>query len=210
MLAVEMLARGDSQASIAQSLGISTQSVWKWTRKPEFAAAVEAETERIRADIRAQGIAAKQNRIDAYNDRWQKMQTVITERGLAPDMQQVPGGKTGMILRTYKQVGSGRDAELVEEFSVDTSTLAEMRATEKQAAQEMRQWDEDSSDGDSGTIRGPVTIQIAALDYRASVARLTGGPMADNGGPGEDEDFVRGPSLGQDSAWRDYRPGTRP
>ncbi|HEU0165846.1 MAG TPA: hypothetical protein VFQ54_12445, partial [Thermomicrobiales bacterium] len=52
------------------------------------------------------------------------------------------GGGTGLILRQYKQVGSGRDAQLVEEYVVDTATVRQIQSLHEQAAKELGQWTE--------------------------------------------------------------------
>lgn len=68
------------------------------------------------------------------------MKQVIDERAIDPEMMKAAGGSTGLLVRKLKQIGSGENAELVEEFEVDTGLLKEMREHEKQAAQELGQW----------------------------------------------------------------------
>jgi len=47
----------------------------------------------------------------------------------------IPGGNTGLLVRDYK----GRNADKPV-YKADTALMAEMRATERQAAEEMGQW----------------------------------------------------------------------
>jgi hypothetical protein len=49
----------------------------------------------------------------------------------------VPGGTTGLLVKDYK----GKDADQPV-YKVDTRLLAELRAHEKQAAEELGQWSE--------------------------------------------------------------------
>lgn len=95
-----------------------------------------------RQAIVAKGIAEKQNRIDAYNDRWRRMQQVIAERAEDIELQDVAGGKTGLIVHNVKGVGKGEDFQLIDLYEVDTGLLKELREHEKQAAQELGQWTE--------------------------------------------------------------------
>ncbi|MFH0900540.1 MAG: hypothetical protein V2A73_07915 [Pseudomonadota bacterium] len=95
-----------------------------------------------RQAIVAQGIAARQNRVDAYGDRWARMRQVIAERGADSEMAEVPGGKTGLLVRTFRTIGGRSDPQTVEEFAVDTGLLKELREIEKQAAEDMGQWTE--------------------------------------------------------------------
>lgn len=86
------------------------------------------------------GIRNPQSRVTALEDRWHRMRQVITERSQDPEMQSVPGGSTGLVVMTFKQLGSGKDASVVREYRVDTALLAEIRAHEQQAAEELGQW----------------------------------------------------------------------
>lgn len=84
-----------------------------------------------RAAIVQRGLAELENQIAALNDRWRRLRQVIGERGADESLADVPGGTTGLMVRTYKAVGR----RVVEEFAVDTGLLAELRAHEKQAAE---------------------------------------------------------------------------
>lgn len=55
-------------------------------------------------------------------------------------MKDVPGGNTGLLVRTTKGIGSGDTFQIVDEYAVDTGLLRELREHEKQAAQELGQW----------------------------------------------------------------------
>ena len=58
------------------------------------------------------------------------------------DVQDVAGGRTGLIVHNVKGVGKGDDFKLIDVYEVDTSLLKEMREHEKQAAIEVGQWQE--------------------------------------------------------------------
>lgn len=107
-------------------------------------------------------IAKLRNRMQRLNRRWEKGHEVIEARAADPAMQNVPGGPTGLLVRTYKQIGVGRDAETVEEYAVDTATLRELREMEKQAAQELGQWNDDHA-GQELTQKLYIGIQIEQI-----------------------------------------------
>ncbi|MHC5543152.1 hypothetical protein ACYOEI_33435, partial [Singulisphaera rosea] len=92
----------------------------------------------FRTTVRRRGIAILERRVDALHDRWLRMQTIIEERAADKEMDGVPGGKTGLIVRQTR--GSGPDAEPIDDYVVDTALLKELREHEKQAAQELGQW----------------------------------------------------------------------
>lgn len=131
-----------SDEQIAESVNVTRRALAKWKRAPEFAARVADLVAAMREAVRARGIAERQNRVDALNERWELMRKIVAERAAAQEMAQIAGGKTGLLVRQLKQVGVGREAQVVEEFSVDTGLLRELREHEKQAAIELGQWQE--------------------------------------------------------------------
>jgi hypothetical protein len=93
---------------IAQQAGVTRKTLWNWRQLPEFAERVEAIRAAIRANARITGIALVENRVAALNERWELMKQLRRARrpgrDHAPD---VPGGQTGLLVRSYKVVGSG-------------------------------------------------------------------------------------------------------
>lgn len=92
-----------------------------------------------RAEIRAQGIAQVEARIQAQHARWLKMQAVIAARADAY-AGEAPGSDTGLLVRQIRSVGRGDDYQVVEEWAVDTGLLAELRQVEQHTAKELGQW----------------------------------------------------------------------
>jgi len=117
-------------------------------------------------------IADRTIRVFALRDRWRRLQTVIEERAKALEMAGAPGGKTGLLCRRLKMIGSGKNAEVVEEYEVDPTLLREMRAHEEQAAKELGQWVEKGQ----VEVTGPVTEVLARR-----FARVKERPSGDSG-----------------------------
>jgi hypothetical protein len=69
-----------------------------------------------------------------------KLSTLLWERGHHPDMQDVPGGKTGLVLVRHKTIRQGDEYKAVKEYSTDTGLVAEIRALLQQTAAELGQW----------------------------------------------------------------------
>jgi hypothetical protein len=124
---------------IAADVGVTRMTLFRWRGEPEFAARVDSILVEIKAATIARGIADRQNRINAYNDRWQRMQKVIEGRAVE-HATYAGGGATGLLVKQIKVIGKGEDAREVEEYSVDTPLLREMREHEKQAAIEVGEW----------------------------------------------------------------------
>ena len=69
------------------------------------------------------------------NEVHDKLLQVISERALDPDFADVPGGKTGLVVKNVKGIGRGA----IEVFEVDTATVRELRAVQQQVAEELGQ-----------------------------------------------------------------------
>jgi hypothetical protein len=93
--------------------------------------------ETLSAGTIALEISSRNARVQALQNRWDRMRRVIDERATSPAFADVPGGTTGLLIRSSK----GKDADQPV-YKVDTSLLAELRAHEKQAAEELGQWSE--------------------------------------------------------------------
>lgn len=142
-LAAQLVADGQlTNEQVAARCGVTRQGIDKWKAHPDFKAEVARILAETRAALVARGIADKQNRLDYLDDRHVRMRRVIAERAADPIMAGVAGGTTGLLVHRERVIGAGRNAQRVDEFEVDTGLLAEMRATEKQAAVELGEWTE--------------------------------------------------------------------
>jgi hypothetical protein len=72
-----------------------------------------------RREFKRQGIARKERRVAVLNNLHEKLIQVISERSDTPDLADVPGGKTGLVMKTLKGIGSGDNFKVVEEYEVD-------------------------------------------------------------------------------------------
>lgn len=128
-----------TDSAIAAEAHITKRTLERWKRQPEFQARVAFIVDTYRQAILTQGIADRVNRITALNDRWERMKRVIDERAAEPSMTGVPGGTTGLLVRTYKAMKAGKDVKVLTEYTVDTGLLAQLNAVEMQAAKELGQ-----------------------------------------------------------------------
>jgi transposase-like protein len=149
---------------IARAAGVTRRTVQRWRQDASFMARVGAICDTFSTNLVARGIVERQARLDAYQRAFDKLEQVIAERAADPSMQEIPGGKTGLVVRRYKSIGAGESASIVEEYEVDTPTLKEIRATLQQTAQDAGQWSEKQSDGSDRKIR--VTLKIDQRDAR--------------------------------------------
>jgi hypothetical protein len=89
-----------------------------------------------------------------------RLRDVVVERAKSEEFQCAPGGKTGLLVRGLKMIGSGPNAYEVEEFEVDTGLLKEFREHMKQASIELGQWSEKADHTVHGLDGGPVELTV--------------------------------------------------
>jgi hypothetical protein len=178
---VALLVAQDEQTDveIATACKIGKRTLERWKHRPEFLARVQEHRDTWRAEIKAKGIADRQNRVDALNDRHERMQRVIEAR--ADELADVPGGNTGLLVRqaklvkVYETAGpppadqaaaegetlySAKRDVIVYEYAVDTGLLKEMRETEKQAAQDLGQWTEKQEHAGEILVRQYIGVDV--------------------------------------------------
>ena len=120
---------------IADACDIGVRTLYRWKDDAQFKAQVALDIEAFRQSVLTTGIADRVNRIKRLDADWQRMQRVIEMRS-ADTERDVIGAETGLLVRKEKETKFGTQIE----YSVDTALLAEIRATEKQAAEELGQW----------------------------------------------------------------------
>jgi hypothetical protein len=125
---------------IASRLKVARMTLCRWKKHPVFGARVQSLVAQYGAVAERCAIGRITNRVEALDERWLAMRQVIAERAADPSMQDVPGGKSGLLTREIKSVGSGGNAREVEVYRVDTALLKELREHERQAAEELGQW----------------------------------------------------------------------
>lgn len=126
-------------------------------------------------------LAVRESRLARLEDRSKRLDLVIQER--AGDMAEVPGGKSGLLVRRLKSIGSGESAQVVEEYELDRTLLAEAREHEKQAAMELGQWQESTATAPTSLyVMAPainITVQAQPLPQGGSVIETTAIDVSD-------------------------------
>jgi len=159
-LAATMLAEGCwTRAQVALAAGVTANTIWNWMHKPAFAKAVEQVKQRYWEEAADIGMQRKTERARRLADRLDRIHRVIEERAAAgssraesqaygidfdEDLAAAPGGGSGIVVHQKRQIGTGKNAEIIDEYVVDTATLHTEAALSKQLAQEIGQWTEKS------------------------------------------------------------------
>lgn len=154
-----LIAKGKLQIlQISVVVGVAEKTVHAWKKDPEFMAVVNDHRAMIREEIRRVGIADLENRVEAQNDRWNRLRQLMEARADSVEMAKVPGGKLGVLVRKEKEIGKGDKAKFVEEFELDKPLLDAILALEKQVAQELGQWNDAPAE--------PVQAFLSRLDTK--------------------------------------------
>jgi hypothetical protein len=136
-----LVAKGVSASKAYTSAGYSAKgsapSASRLLTNAKVCARIRELQETLSAGTIALEISSRNARVQALQNRWDRMRRVIDERAASPDFAEVPGGTTGLLVKDYK----GKDADTLV-YKVDTGLLAELRNHEKQAAEELGQWNE--------------------------------------------------------------------
>jgi Helix-turn-helix of insertion element transposase len=188
---------------IADKVGVSRSQLGLWKHVPEFKARVEQLVKQFGKVALRNPIARVNRRVRNYDRRLTALEQVFVERAADETMQQVPGGRTGLLVRQVKGIGKGQDFREVQEYAVDTRTLREMRELEKQAAIELGQWTEKKDI--KGTFEclsdAELDQRIAELEGRIRGASGRAGPPAAGSEP-----TPSGPGAGLGTGGHDARP----
>jgi hypothetical protein len=130
---IALLLTGWKQADIAVKYKVDDSSVTRFVhRHVDLLDALHAEVERQTTDY---AIASVVNVIAGMDADWQGLGKVQQDRAADQTYAHVPGYSTGLMAHTFKSVGSGENAQLVDEFKVDTAVIAERRALAMAAMQ---------------------------------------------------------------------------
>jgi hypothetical protein len=105
---------------------------------------MQAHEAELDADSLRFAIARRRERLSDYDERRYKFLQIVAKRAewFAKHRSDVPGGETGLLRVEIKVVGGGPAAYTVEEYVPDIALSQELRALNKQAAQELGQWAE--------------------------------------------------------------------
>lgn len=141
---------------LAMATGLSTSAIREIRNNPVFQQAVAQAQEKFVKQVLEIGLARKTERVKLLADRLERIQCVVEERAAAASpeaaeaygikydeaLAQAPGGSSGLVVHDLKVVGTGRNTMIIDEYKVDTGTLATEAALTKQLAQELGQFTE--------------------------------------------------------------------
>lgn len=169
---------------IAEEADVTNKTLWQWKQKPEFQSRVDEHQKAIFERIRRHGLGTADNRVKHMQRRHELLNQITAERSASPEMEDVPGGKTGLLVHNVKSVGAGMSAERVDLYEVDAALLKEQRDIERQIAQELGQWtDKRDITSDGKPLKGYAIVSPDDWDEPAAenTGEVSAAPVADPG-----------------------------
>jgi hypothetical protein len=140
----QLVAKGVNATKAYIAAGFSANGARAGAARLYAKAAVCARIRQIQETLSTGTIALEINsrnaRVAALQERWDRLRAgldlILRQRGA--DMADVPGGASGLLVRDYK--GKEADRQVGRIDPGVASLLAELRAHERQAAEELEQW----------------------------------------------------------------------
>ena len=152
----QLVARGDTATSAYLSIyGASkgaAQSAGRLLRNAQIRLRVAELTAEISSKLLNRTIRDREFCLNQLENRYELLDQVREERGADPDMQVVPGGKTGLMVRDYKGLGA-----LQAVYKLDTGWLSEKRAIETHVGR-LLGWDVDAAAAGNTAVQVNVTF----------------------------------------------------
>jgi len=124
---------------IAQMCGVNRRTLARWKEISVFAEQVDNVREALRQEILKTGIADVVVRVQRRQRDWELLEQVRQERSGSEEFRGVAGGTTGLLVRRLKQIGSGQNAETVEEFVIDHALLDQRLRLEEAVQKDLGQ-----------------------------------------------------------------------
>lgn len=120
---------------ISEKMGVTPKTLFNWQKEKGFKTRVaEIRVEYSNSATRL-GIARRDYRITCLARVHSKLLGVIEQRAESFAGSEVPGGDTGLMVKTYKVSGE----TVMTEYAVDTGLIRELRGIQEQVAKELGQ-----------------------------------------------------------------------
>lgn len=131
-----------SNQRIAEECKVTRQTIDNWKKLPAFQNAVRQKTQELDDAVSQLRFAKRRERIRALNEQAEDYLTIVSERGswFAQHEPDVPGGRTGRIVRTERVIGVGKAAQVTVEYELDKGLESQFDSVLVQLAKERGEW----------------------------------------------------------------------
>jgi transposase-like protein len=160
--ALNLLVEGEHTfAEISAEVGVEPSTLWRWRHeKPAFREALQEALAIAELEARQFAVARRVKRVEALDEVHAGLLRIIAERKERYAQEDHPGAATGLLVKSYKAIGSGASAYAEIEWAVDRPLIQALLEVQKQAAIELGQWSEKADVRLAAEVehRGPVRV----------------------------------------------------
>lgn len=138
---IAMLMDGVTPAEVARQVSTSRHPVTRaavCAFRKRHAEELQPIIEQVEKQITDAAIADKVQRILDADADYKRLGDIIAARATDKRYEE-PGYSSGLMTHTLRQIGTGRNAEVVDEYKVDTALVAERRALRREVAEALGQ-----------------------------------------------------------------------
>ena len=137
-----------SESDVCDLSGLRREELRWCLMQKDFNDVVDAMLQELRRRVMNTGVAVREFRVACQNERHRGLRQVVAERAASadpgsrfydPDADNVPGVETGLMVKTLKTLGSGPNATIVPEWSVDRGLLSAFKEIEEHVGKETGQ-----------------------------------------------------------------------
>jgi transposase len=131
-----------SDEQIASAVGVSRRTLTAWKQHPAFEAKRLEMVAELEREVLKLAIAQRHKRVRVLDDLHSRYLAVLEARAADEELRKLPGGEQGLVVKTVKVIGMGKNAQTITEYAVDPTIAREVRALQEQAAKDLGQWSE--------------------------------------------------------------------
>jgi len=172
MLAAQMIAANELPFDrIAEEMKVSRVTLDNWRSREDFQHKVAEYIQEIVQATSTLKFSDRNRRIDALNKMAMDYETIMRERAewYTEKLPEVPGGRTGHLVHQIKVVGFGKNAQVVEEDTLDKALDEGFKDTLIHLAKERGEWSEKREvTGANGAPLLPVSEIVVKLTERSA------------------------------------------
>ena len=129
-----------SDSQIGRLCGIDRRTLTRWKKRLQFQEKIEQIRTVWKQELEGNSVSARLEHLALLDWSWKAMLEFVDHRARSPEMQNVPGGKTGLLYSRQKSFVSSGEVHILKDYYLDVKLLKALRRLEVRAAKQSGQW----------------------------------------------------------------------
>lgn len=138
---IAMALEGKSTAEIGAKFGFPAATIRNWLKRDEYVEDIKQYYDMLNEEMLRIPVTNRANRMRQLQSLLDGIQIIIDERSETYSHTKV-GGRSGLIVKRHKSIGTGPNAYEVAEYEFDSGLVGRILDIHKQVAVEQGQWQE--------------------------------------------------------------------